>query len=68
MQSWLKSWRMRTCPNCNVSMEAVEHRTFGEERIQLKASGGVSSSLGLSVEYLNASLCPDCRLIRFSAD
>ncbi|WP_266077794.1 hypothetical protein [Haladaptatus caseinilyticus] len=49
-------------------MDAVDHQTFGEERIQIKPSGGVLSSLGLKVEYLNAYLCPDCRLVRFYAD
>ncbi len=59
---------MPTCPDCDVSMEAVEHQTYGEERIQIKPSGGVLSTLGLKVEYLNAYLCPECRLVRLYAD
>ncbi len=49
-------------------MEAVEHGTFGEERISLRTEDGLLSALGLNVEYLNSYLCPDCRLVRFYAD
>ncbi|GAA0230739.1 hypothetical protein ACFFQF_14230 [Haladaptatus pallidirubidus] len=59
---------MPTCPDCDVAMEAVEHQTFGDERIQIKPSGGVLNSLGLSVEYLNSYRCPECRLVRFYDD
>ncbi|WP_231182959.1 hypothetical protein [Haladaptatus sp. DYF46] len=59
---------MPICPDCNVSMETVEHQTFGEERISLQTEGGLLSALGLSAEYLNSYLCPDCRLVRFYAD
>jgi hypothetical protein len=59
---------MATCPDCNVSMEAVEHQTFGEERISLRTEGGLLSALGFDAEYLNSYLCPDCRLVRFYAD
>ena len=57
------------CPDCAVSMEAVEHVTsYSGDGIKIQDGGGVLSALDLDGTYLAAYACPECGLVRFYAD
>ncbi|WP_327052551.1 hypothetical protein [Halomicrococcus gelatinilyticus] len=60
---------MPTCPDCDVSMEPVDHQTsYGGDGVRIETSGGVLGALDLKGTHLDAYLCPECNLVRFYAD
>ena len=60
----------RHCPDCEVEMEATEHKTtYKGDGIRIDTDGGILGNLlQLRGKYANAYVCPDCGLIRFYAD
>ncbi|WP_157972742.1 hypothetical protein [Haloprofundus halophilus] len=57
------------CPDCDVSMEGVNHETtYNGDGIRVDSGGGILGALDLKGSYVDAMLCPDCGLVRFYAD
>lgn len=60
---------MPSCPDCDVEMEATDHKTsYRGDGIRIDAGGGLLGALDLKGTYLTCYICPECGLARFYAD
>ena len=60
---------MPTCPDCDVDMEATDHKTSHRgDGIRIGTAGGLLGALDLKGKYLTCHVCPRCGLARFYAD
>lgn len=59
----------RTCPDCDVSLEAVDHMTtYSGDGVRIETDGGILGALNLRGSYAQAYVCESCGLIRFYAE
>ncbi|WP_224268592.1 hypothetical protein [Haloprofundus salinisoli] len=57
------------CPDCDVSMEEIDHKTtYNGDGIRVGSGGGILGALDLKGGYVDAYLCRECGLVRFYAD
>ncbi|WP_148415262.1 hypothetical protein [Haloferax sp. KTX1] len=59
----------RTCPDCDVSMASVGHKTtYNGDGLRVDTDGGLLGALDIRGSYVQAYVCESCGLVRFYAE
>jgi hypothetical protein len=60
---------MPSCPDCEVEMDEVDHKsTYDGESLRIDTAGGILGAINLRTDYLQCYVCPECGLARFYAE